>query len=139
MLRTLAREAVASPSFIRQAIPSMIPTMTRVTSPAPVSIIASPQEVRSGKLSERNLEIAVRRVLQDGLVVIENAIDHEVLDKLNEKMVQDAITLRSRGDNSPFNYNKGNLQQDAPPVREFFDPSIFLSKMSEIPWRRTPC
>ena len=113
--------------------------MTRVLNPAPVSIKASPQEVRTGKLSERNLETAVRHVLQDGLVVVENAIDHEVLDKLNEKMVQDAITLRSRGDDSPFNYNKGNLQQDAPPVREFFDPSIFLSKTSKMPGRRTPC
>ena len=101
--------------------------MAKTSSPQPVSIRASPEEVHNGKLSERNLEIAVRHVLQDGLVVVENAINHKVLDKLNKKMVEDAIMLRSRGADSPFNYNKGNLQQDAPPVREFFDPSIFLS------------
>ena len=129
MLRTLARQAVASSSVIRQAALSILPAMAKMTSSAPVSIKASPEEVRNGKLSERNLEMAVRHMRQDGLVVVENAIDHKVLDKLNEKMVQDAILLRSRGDDSPFNYNKGNLQQDAPPVREYFDPSIFLSKV----------
>jgi ectoine hydroxylase-related dioxygenase (phytanoyl-CoA dioxygenase family) len=99
-----------------------------MTSAGPVSIKASVEERQKGKLSERNLEIAVRSVLKDGLVVVENAIDHQVLDELNKKMVADAMVLRDRGDNSPFNYNKGNLQQDAPPVRKYFDPSIFLSK-----------
>jgi hypothetical protein len=43
-------------------------------------------------------------------------------------MVEDARVLQSMGDNGPFNYNQGNLQQDAPPVAEFFYPSIFTSK-----------
>ena len=93
----------------------------------PTAIRASVEEVQRGRLTERNLEIAVRAVLQDGLVVVENAIDHTILHKLNEKMVQDARYLQSLGDQGPFNYNRGNLQQDAPPVREHFDPSIFLS------------
>ena len=63
-----------------------------------------------------------------GLVVIENAIEHSVIDKLNEKMVEDAKYLRSLGEKGPFNYNQGNLQQDAPPVGEHLDSSIFLSE-----------
>jgi hypothetical protein len=59
--------------------------------------------------------------------VIENVIDGDVIDKLNEKMVADARYLLSKGERSPFNYNKGNLQQDAPPVKEYFYPEIFLS------------
>lgn len=93
----------------------------------PVSICTDSEERASGRLSERNLEIAVRHVRKDGLVVVQDVIEHEILDKLNEKMVQDALELRSRGENSPFNYNKGNLQQDPPPVERFFFPQIFTS------------
>jgi hypothetical protein len=82
------------------------------------------------KLSERNLETAVRHVLADGLVVVEDVVDHARIDELNEKMVQDAISLRELGENSPYNYNRGNLQQDAPPVSRFFSPDIFMSKHS---------
>jgi hypothetical protein len=100
----------------------------RMASNQAFSIKAGEDEVRSGRLTERHLELAVHHILQDGLVVVENAVEHSVLDKLNQKMVEDALYLRSLGDKGPFNYNQGNLQQDAPPVREYFDPSIFLSK-----------
>jgi hypothetical protein len=98
----------------------------------PVSIYTHPEERASGKLGERNLEIAVRHVRKDGLVVVQDAIEHSILDKLNQKMVQDALELRSRGENSPFNYNKGNLQQDPPPVKRFFFPEVFTSTCSLI-------
>lgn len=95
------------------------------------SIKASADEVRQGRLTERNLELAVRHLFEDGLVVVENVIGHDVLDHLNHKMVEDAMLLSGRGENSPFNYNRSNLQQDAPPIREYFDPSIFFSECSE--------
>lgn len=96
--------------------------------PGACSIKASADEVRQGRLTERKLELAIRHLYEDGLVVVEDVIDHEVLDHLNHKMVEDAMLLSSRGENSPFNYNRSNLQQDAPPIREYFDPSIFFSK-----------
>lgn len=101
-----------------------------LTAPKVCSIKASKEEVRRGRLSEKNLETAVRHLYHDGLVVVEDVIEHSVLDHLNEKMVQDALLLSGRGEKSPFNYNKGNLQQDAPPVKEYFEPSIFLSTYS---------
>lgn len=94
----------------------------------PTSIRADPEERILGKLSDRNLETAVRHILKDGLVVVEDVIEHDILDKLNGRMVQDALELRSRGGKSPFNYNKGNLQQDPPPVKGFFFPQIFTSR-----------
>ena len=94
------------------------------------SIKASAEEVQAGRLSERNLELAVRHLYEDGLIVIENVIEHAVLDELNSKMVEDALLLSGRGENSPFNYNRSNLQQDAPPVRQYCDPSIFFSESS---------
>ncbi|KAK4498123.1 hypothetical protein PRZ48_010779 [Zasmidium cellare] len=55
---------------------------------------------------------------------------HEALDHLNAKMVEDAKTLQARGKDGPFNYNVGNIQQDAPPIREFFDRSIFMNPIA---------
>lgn len=92
------------------------------------SIQASKSEVEAGQLAERNLEKAVYALFHDGLVVVENVIDHVHLDALNAKMIQDARYLQSLGEDGPFNYNRGNLQQDAPPVKEYFEPSIFLSE-----------
>lgn len=74
----------------------------------------------------------MRSVHEDGLVVIENAIPHGVLDHLNEKMVADARMLQARGKDAPFNYNLGNIQQDPPPIREYFEGDVFLSMMSPV-------
>lgn len=73
----------------------------------PMVIKVSRQEVASGLLNWKNLELATRSLHRDGLVVLEDMIDHTKLDRLNEKMVKDAVLLQSAGDASPFNYNKG--------------------------------
>ena len=93
----------------------------------PVIIRPSIREIQNEQLEARNLEIAVRQVHQDGLVVVEDVVPHQHLDQLNAKMVEDARALQARGDKGPFNYNQGNLQQDAPPVARYFYPSIFTS------------
>ena len=95
----------------------------------PISITPSPSEVSNGHLTSPNLEIALRALARDGLVVLENMIPHPTLDKLNTKMVQDAYHLQSRKD-SPFNYNKGNIQQDPPMTAEWFDDAIYTSTCS---------
>lgn len=105
-------------------------TAAKATMPAIVR--PSPREVKNAALDARNLEIAVRHIHRDGLVVIEDAIPHDDIDKLNTKMVEDARALQALGDAGPFNYNLGNLQQDAPPVAEYFYPSIFTSKSQRI-------
>jgi hypothetical protein len=98
----------------------------------PLSIQPSSSEIQARALSLQNLELAVRSVHEDGLVVIENAIPHGVLDHLNEKMVADARMLQARGKDAPFNYNLGNIQQDPPPIREYFERDVFLSMMSPV-------
>lgn len=98
----------------------------RKASSYPTSIKASPAELKAGRLAPQNLEAAIRSLYHDGLVMVENAIPHEPLDALNKKMVEDAYALQIKGEDSPYNYNPGNLQQDAPPVREYFDKRIFL-------------
>lgn len=98
-------------------------------SPTPTSIKPSPTELKNEKLESRNLEIAVCQIHLDGLVVVEDVIPHAEIDHLNEKMVEDAKILLEMKEKGPFNYNQGNLQQDAPPVAEFFHPAIFMSKL----------
>lgn len=98
-------------------------------SSTPISIVPSASEVKAGRLNQRNLEIAIRALSRDGLVVLEDMVDHAVLDRLNKKMVQDALELQARKD-SPFNYNKGNIQQDPPMTNEWFSDEIYISKCS---------
>lgn len=67
----------------------------------PISVAVSAAEKEAGHLTQRNLEIATRALVRDGLLVLEDLIDHAVLDRLNEKMVQDAYELQNRKD-SPY-------------------------------------
>lgn len=67
-------------------------------SPEPISIAVSAAEKSRGRLEQRNLEIATRALVRDGLVVLQDMIDHSVLDRLNEKMVKDAYELQGRKD-----------------------------------------
>ena len=79
----------------------------RSLSSLPIAVKVSPQEVSSNSLTWQNLELATRALHRDGLVVLEDVIDHAKLDRLNDKMAEDARTLQSAGDASPYNYNKG--------------------------------
>lgn len=100
----------------------------------PVTISPSKDEVDHLQLSPQNLEIAIRSLHKDGLVVIENVVGHASLDALNKVMIRDAYALRDKPD-SPFNYNPGNIQQDPPPVLEHFHKQIFLSESNQY-WHK---
>ncbi|KAL2433475.1 hypothetical protein ABEF95_003238 [Exophiala dermatitidis] len=123
--RSRVLQNVASSALLLRSFSSFQPLRAE-----PVSIRGSLTEKAQGRLDERNLEKAVRQVRHDGLVVVQNAVDADNIDKLNKKMVADALKLRARGKDSPFNYNPGNLQQDAPPVKEYFHPDIFFNPIA---------
>ncbi|KAE8341572.1 hypothetical protein BDV24DRAFT_151209 [Aspergillus arachidicola] len=110
--------------------PARFCTQPRNMSSFPISISPSQSEIQSRQLSPQNLEIAIRSLHHDGLVVVENVVPHDALDRLNHKMVEDAWTLRNKKENSPYNYNPGNIQQDPPPVRKYFDPEIFFNPIA---------
>ncbi|KAI8625807.1 hypothetical protein F5Y19DRAFT_448863 [Xylariaceae sp. FL1651] len=114
-------------NFGRQPIPRL---RMAVAAKQPQAIRPSPEEIKAKRLNERNVEIAVRALHEDGIVVVEDVIPHEDLDHLNAKMVADARVLQARGEDGPFNYNKGNIQQDAPPWAEYFHPSIFTNPIA---------
>ena len=92
-----------------------------------VTITPSPQELESKKLTLQNLEIAIRALHHDGLVIIEDVYDHADLDALNEVMVRDALRMSELGDDGPKNFHRGNLSITPPPQKELFKPNIFLN------------
>jgi hypothetical protein len=97
----------------------------------PISIQPSSSELEDGALSQKNLEIATRALHRDGLVVLEDLVPHEILDKLNKKMVEDAYKLQGKKD-SPFNYHKGNIQQDPLLTEELFFEEVFVSEFPPV-------
>ncbi|RDW84381.1 hypothetical protein BP6252_01971 [Coleophoma cylindrospora] len=96
----------------------------------PITVKVSAQEVATQRLTWRNLELATRAIHRDGLVVLQDVIEHAKLDGLNEKMLQDARTLQDAGDASPYNYNKGNIQQDPPMTEKYFEGSIIVNRLA---------
>ena len=92
----------------------------------PTSIRPSNPELEKARLSPQNLEIAMHCLHRDGLFIVEGAIPHDCLDRLNETMVADAYVLQAKKEDGPL----GSIQQDAPPVRKHFDPRIFMSELA---------
>jgi hypothetical protein len=62
---------------------------------APVSIKLTDEERDSGVMSDKKLYDAIEAFFTDGLVVVENAIDVALIDKLNKRMLQDTAKLLS--------------------------------------------
>lgn len=73
----------------------------------PIHIRPTKKEIKEGRLSSHNIERALYALHFDGLVVLEDAVDHAHLDALNKVMVKDAAYLQSLGDAGPYNYHKG--------------------------------
>lgn len=91
------------------------------------SIRPSGDEIVNMRLSQRSIQAALEALRADGIVVVEDVVNKEAIDKLNSHMEKDTRTLMARGENGPFNYNLGNLQQSPPYDPDLFSPSIFVN------------
>jgi hypothetical protein len=80
--------------------------MTTICS-SPISITPTTEELAEGKLTARNLERAIYALHFDGLLVLENVVNHGHLDELNTYMLRDTQYVADLGENSPYNYHKG--------------------------------
>ncbi|KAH8683872.1 hypothetical protein BGZ61DRAFT_357187, partial [Ilyonectria robusta] len=65
----------------------------------PQIIHLTDEERDSGVMGDKKLYDAIEAFFQDGLVVIENAIDTAIIDKLNDRMLRDTERLVRAGDN----------------------------------------
>jgi ectoine hydroxylase-related dioxygenase (phytanoyl-CoA dioxygenase family) len=85
-----------------------------------LSIKITPEELRGGVMDPAHLEAAVKAVREDGYVVLEDVVNLEHIAVLRDRMLEDLEMILARPD-APFNWNKGNVQQDPPP----FPPHVF--------------
>ncbi|KAB5591235.1 Phytanoyl-CoA dioxygenase [Ceratobasidium theobromae] len=90
------------------------------------SLTPSSSELAARKLGPTNVLRALEALNEDGIVMLENVVNEKHLDALNERMVPDAYTLQHMKD-SPYNYNRGNVQQDPPPESSLFFEDVFLN------------
>ena len=77
------------------------------------------KETESQRMSPGRLKQAVEAIRRDGCVVIENAVPHEPLDMLREKMDQDSKVLIDHELWGGAGGLKGHLQQGPPPFAPF--------------------
>ena len=98
-----------------------------VVQPEPTYIHPSKKEIAQGKLSNKNLETAIRALFEDGIVIINDVYDHDDLDFINEEMLRDSEKLAKMGEDAPKNFHRGNFTLAPPPQREYFKPNIFLN------------
>lgn len=59
----------------------------------PKVIVLTDEERDSGVMGDKKLYDAIEAFFTDGLVVVENAIDVDIIDRLNERMLQDTEKL----------------------------------------------
>ena len=85
----------------------------------PVVISLTKKETAAQRMSPGRLKQAVEAIRRDGWVVIENAVPHEPLDMLREKMDQDSKVLIARALWGGAGGIKGHLQQGPPPFAPF--------------------
>ena len=77
-------------------------------------------EKRGGKLTPDHFDRALFALREDGYVILNELVSPQICDLLSQKMIEDVAAILERPD-APFNFNKGNLQQDPPP----FPPYLF--------------
>ncbi|WVQ63678.1 uncharacterized protein L199_001831 [Kwoniella botswanensis] len=106
---------------------------------APQVIVLTDEERDSGVMGDKKLYDAIEAFFTDGLVVVENAIPVELVDKLNERMLKDTEKLLGGGGQVHFNHLNqnaatkgaaagGNLSQVPPLEKEWLFPEIFANK-----------
>ena len=66
------------------------------------------------RFEEAALQRAVAALQEDGLVVIDDVVDHTHLDRLQERMNEDLVKIRALPV-VPHNFVWGNIQQNPPP------------------------
>ncbi|MBC7804745.1 MAG: hypothetical protein H7145_01215 [Akkermansiaceae bacterium] len=91
-------------------------------------IAVSAAEKAAGHLSPDNQAKAVDAIQMDGYVVLHEIVDTTHLDILQERMLTDLQKTLARPD-APFNFNAGDVQQDAPPFAPFLFDDILKNEV----------
>jgi hypothetical protein len=87
-------------------------------------------EKNAGKLNPEHLSRAGQAIQDDGYVVLNNAISHESLDRLYEKMFADTQVLLNAGSIGGAGSVPGHLQQAPPPTSPWIFPDVVANPFS---------
>lgn len=85
-------------------------------------------EREAGRLSPERLAQAVRAVRDDGYVILNDLIDPAVLAPIRDRMLEDVARILARKD-VPFNFNRGNIQQDPPPFPPYLSRQVLCNEI----------
>ncbi len=88
-------------------------------------------EVSAGRLSNDHLAAARKAILEDGYVILNNAVSITSLDVLLEKMLEDARTLLDAGKWGGAGAVHGHLQQAPPPFAPYVFSDIIANPFAE--------
>lgn len=91
-----------------------------------IALDITPEEVKGRTMRAEHLRAAVEAVYADGLVVLNGVVDLAHLDALRDRMLEDLEALKRRKD-APFNWNRGNIQQDPPPFPPYLFRDVLLN------------
>lgn len=90
-------------------------------------ITLSAAERAAGRFDPKTLDRARRAILDDGYVVLLDVADVRHLEAIGSRMLEDVERVLARSD-IPFNFNRGNLQQDPPPFEPFLFKDVLLNE-----------
>lgn len=93
-----------------------------------LEIRPTPQELADGRLDPLTLARARQAILDDGFVVLCDVVDLSHVEKIRGRMLEDVEKILQRPD-APFNFNRGNLQQDPPPFEPYLFRDILLNDL----------
>ena len=93
-----------------------------------VEITPTPAELASGRWEPEKLAAAKRAIEVDGFVVLKNVADVAHIDHVAGRMLEDVEAFINRPD-APFNWNRGNLQQDPPPFEPYLYRDILVNDL----------
>ena len=89
----------------------------------------TPTELQSGQMTPDHLNAAVQAIRSDGFVVLNDVIDPAHITALRARMLEDLERLLARTD-TPFNWNRTNVQQDPPPFPPYLFKDVLLNEMA---------
>ena len=90
------------------------------------SIQVTPQEVQTGKITPEHLQEAVHSLNQEGFVILKELVNPQHMAVLRDRMLEDVAQILKR-DDIPFNFNRGNIQQDPPPFANYLFRDVLLN------------
>lgn len=94
-----------------------------------VSIDVTADELERGRLSPERRELAKQAILDDGVVLINGAIDLQHIDDLRTRMEEDLPELLRRQEHAP-SWTTGHVQHQPPPFADAIYPDIVANPIA---------